>query len=219
MIKISLKSIDFEPAETLRNKKFDFNDANFWFLKGYNHSHGSVHEEESAIDSYRQAINIDPFHIDSIHNLACVYEGQERFQLAIKWFSIALELKSMDQDLKDAYYGMALSYFKSGNAGSAVFPLDMAVKLLAEEIEQDRQSCIRNHGNFMKKKWFDYFYFRYLRALSHRVLGNHLESERDYAYIVEAFKEQEGRQICRNIFSMVIIPFEDNRRIILRLVD
>ena len=48
--------------------------------------------------------------------------------MAIKWFSIALELKSADQDLKDAYYGMALSYFKSGNAYCAVPPLDVAIK-------------------------------------------------------------------------------------------
>ena len=76
------------------------------------------------------------------------------------------------------------------------------------------------NGNvFRKKKWYDYFYFRYLRALSHRVLGNYRDSERDYTDIVESFKEQEGLQICRNIFSMVIIPFEDNRRRILRLVD
>lgn len=53
MVRISLKSIDFAPDETLRNKKFDFNDANFWFLKGYNHCHGTIIEEESAIDSYR----------------------------------------------------------------------------------------------------------------------------------------------------------------------
>lgn len=86
-------------------------------------------------------------------------------------------------------------------------------------MEQDKQLCLRNKDNVKKKKWFDYFYFRYLRSLCHRVLGNYQDSERDYTDIVEAFKEQEGRLICRNIFSMVIIPYEDNRRKILRLVD
>lgn len=138
MVKVALKSIDFSPGDTVRNKKFDFNDANFWFIKGYNHCHNGVNEEESAIDSYRQAIGIDPFHIQSIHNLACVYENQKRFKLAIKWFSIAIELKQVDQDLKNAYYGIALSYFKSGNASYSIAPLDTAIKQLDEQILHDK---------------------------------------------------------------------------------
>lgn len=76
MLKVALKSIDIAPDEFLRKKKFDFNDAQFWYLKGYAHAHATADEDESAIDSYRQAIGINPFHIESMHNLACVYEAQ-----------------------------------------------------------------------------------------------------------------------------------------------
>lgn len=119
----------------------------------------------------------------------------------------------------NAYYGIALSHFKSGDPLSALPALSTAISQLDEAMLLEMEECRRQNIDFKKKKWYAFFYFRYLRALCHRVLKNYEESERDYVNIIEAFKEQEGQQICRNIFAMIIIPFEENRRRILRLVD
>jgi len=235
MLRVALSSRDIAPEEALKSKKFDFNDAEFWFLKGYGHAHGGSDEQESAIDSYRQAIRKDPSHVQSMHNLACVYEAQRRFNLAIKWFTFAKGITQTTTELKpggpalrplrhlidylNAYYGIALSNFKSGNPGRAVPALDEAIKQLDDRrkasMEEQRQKSLP----FKKKPWYAFYYFRYLRALCHRVLGNFSGSERDYTGITDAFRVQEGKQICRNIFAMIIIPFEENRSRILQLVD
>lgn len=72
--KINIKCYDIPPNEKLRNMKLDFHKADFWYLKGYDHYHSINNELESAIDSYRQAIRLNPFLVDAMHNLACSYE-------------------------------------------------------------------------------------------------------------------------------------------------
>ena len=56
------------PDDKLRNTKFDFQDADFWFLKGFDHA--ELKEMDSAIDSYRQAIRLDSKHAGAMINLA-----------------------------------------------------------------------------------------------------------------------------------------------------
>lgn len=71
---IGMNCSDFKPDEILSKKKLDFNDPEFWFAKGYKHFHSANNEYESAIDSYRAAIRKKPLHVESMHNMACVYE-------------------------------------------------------------------------------------------------------------------------------------------------
>ena len=71
---INMQCHDVEPDAKVRNTKLDFHKSEFWFIKGFDHYHAkSGNEIESAVDSYRQAIRIQPFFIDAIHNLACSY--------------------------------------------------------------------------------------------------------------------------------------------------
>ena len=49
--KINKAPLIHTPEEKLRNQNFDFQDSNFWFLKGYDNS--ILYEMDSAIDSYR----------------------------------------------------------------------------------------------------------------------------------------------------------------------
>ena len=51
MNKINKKPFVAKPDDKLRNFKIDFQDSNFWYLKGYDH--GELNEMDSAIDSYR----------------------------------------------------------------------------------------------------------------------------------------------------------------------
>jgi hypothetical protein len=49
--KINKSPLSSIPDEKLRNQNLDFQDSNFWYLKG--HDHSVLNEMDSAIDSYR----------------------------------------------------------------------------------------------------------------------------------------------------------------------
>ena len=120
-----------KPNENLRNKKFDFDSEQFWFLKAYEHLKSrNIDELKSATDCFIQAIRINPLNVYAIHNLACVYEIQNRFQLAIKWFDIAIKLDPLNNELLDTYYSLGLAYYKAGFPEKAVEVLDIAISML-----------------------------------------------------------------------------------------
>jgi len=66
---------------------------------------------DSAIDSFRQAIRLNTKHAQSMVNIAAQYDLQQRFNVAIKWYKIAIKRQP---DLLDAYYGYALCQLKCG---------------------------------------------------------------------------------------------------------
>ncbi len=91
--------------------RFNFDDANFWYLKGFDHY--SKGELDSAVDSYRQAIRLNQRHFNSMMNLANCYENQQRFMKAVTWYEFAL---TVQPESDDAHYGIALCCFKDGDA-------------------------------------------------------------------------------------------------------
>ena len=62
------------PTEDHRKTRLNFQDADFWYLKGYDHARDF--EMDSAIDSYRQAIRLATSHSAAMINLAAQYELQ-----------------------------------------------------------------------------------------------------------------------------------------------
>jgi len=64
----------FEPDTKTKNTNWGFDDAEFWFLKGFDHS--ELGEMDGAIDSYRHAISLDQGHAEAMINLAAQYEAQ-----------------------------------------------------------------------------------------------------------------------------------------------
>ena len=56
-VKINKTPNNIDPDPKLKNMRFNFDDADFWYLKG--HSHYLKNELDSAIDSYRQAVRIN----------------------------------------------------------------------------------------------------------------------------------------------------------------
>lgn len=140
------------PDTKTRNQNWGFEDAEFWFLKGYDHA--ELGEMDGAIDSYRHAISLNQEHAEAMSNLAGQYEAQQRYAAAAKWYRIAI---AVSPDLLDAYYGYAVCQFKDGKALDAAEHLSIAIdKLGGAEIAKRSQ----RHK----------IYFRYLRSLCYRVL-------------------------------------------------
>ena len=125
-----------------------------------------------------------------MHNLGCAYEQQQRYNLSIKWFQMAIKF---NPELLDSYHGYALSQMCLNEPEPALEYLDRA-------IEQLKDIDIKNRIHF------DKFYFRYLRCLCYRMMGKFEKSKKDYGQIQVNFAIQEGKQICKQIFAMVIMP-------------
>ena len=81
----------------------DFNDSGFWFLKGYDDAVGE--EVEDAMDSYRKSIQLDVYNVDSMLNLSALYEMQQRYAVASRWYQLIIKI---DPEYLEAYYGYAL---------------------------------------------------------------------------------------------------------------
>lgn len=170
-----------------------------------------------------------------MHNLACVYESQQRCNLSVKWFTLALEIRPNDPKMRDSIYGIALSQFKLGCPEKAIGPLNKAIEQLARmnslNASEEKAKAEKEHEDKleageeseyvknMRKNFDKYHYFWYLRALCYRMLGNFEDAKRDYRNIMSAFQNQEGRRIASRIIAMIIMPLELNRKKVLRLVE
>ena len=163
-------------------------------------------ELDSAIDSYCQALRIQPVQADVMHNLACVYETQQRFELAIKWFDIAIQTDPENEKLLDSYYGAALCFLKNGEPLPAIEKLSQAIILLGGR-------------DIRERKMMHKYYFRYLRAICYRVSGEYKKAEADYVAVKKHFDIQEGTQYCHKIFAMIIMPNERDRRQLQKFVE
>jgi hypothetical protein len=53
----------------------------------------------------------------------------------------------------------------------------------------------------------------------YRVIGDFENSKKDYIDIIKAFEITEGKIISKNIFGMIMMPLEKNRKKLLKLVD
>ena len=66
---------------------------------------------------------------------------------------------------------------------------------------------------------FSKLYFRYLRALCNKALLKFYESQQDYCAINKAFEISEGKAFSRQIFAMVMMPLQANRKSQLRFIE
>lgn len=85
--------------------------------------------------------------------------------------------------LVDTYFGLALTYFKSGFPTKAIDILVIAISMLKGKEIQERSM-------------FGRYYFRYLRAICYRVVKDYQKSTEDYESLEKIFKIQEGKVIC-----------------------
>lgn len=199
--KVEIKPKLAVPSEDQRKTRLNFQDADFWYLKGYDH--GLEFEMDSAIDSYRQAIRLNTQHSEAMINLAAQYEIQQRYELATKWYKIAMVV---NPDQLDAFFGYALCKFKDGDCEDAIDHLTTAVDKL------DGKDVKTRPGMHL-------VYFRYLRSLCYRVQQDFKRSQKDYRDILRAFEIHEGAKFAKNIFAMILMPMETNRKKLLQYVE
>lgn len=74
VFKIGIMCKVIEPEHGTKNLKLNYQSSEFWFVKG--HDHSVKLQMNSAIDSYRQAIKLNPKCVEAMHNLGCLYESQ-----------------------------------------------------------------------------------------------------------------------------------------------
>ena len=123
-VKINKAPLSQTPDPKLKNMRFNFDDADFWYLKGYDHYMRS--ELDSAIDSYRQAVRLNPRHYHSMINLANCYEQQQSYAKAIIWYEFALWVQP---ESDDAHYGISLCCLKDGDPSRAFKHIEEAIKI------------------------------------------------------------------------------------------
>eukprot|EP00347_Sterkiella_histriomuscorum_P006255 403353470 len=188
-IKIEKSPIEIKPTQQLRNKRLDFQNPDFWFMKGFDHFK-EMHLE-SAIDSYRYAIR------------------KQRFQQAIKWYKYCLEVDSYRYE---AYLGLALCYLKEGNSEEALKNTEQGIKILKElqlQATSENKKELEDHLAFVK----------YLQAISLKHLRRYTESEKMYNLLLKFFNREEGNKIAKYIFGMILMPIEINRKKIMEYVE
>jgi hypothetical protein len=56
------------------------------------------------------------------------------------------------------------------------------------------------------------FHYKYLRAICYRISGKFKEASDDYMSINKVFAIEEGKKICSQIFAMIIMPNEEDRK-------
>lgn len=190
--------IEQRPDPKLKNRRFNFDDADFWYLKGFEHY--SRGELDSAVDSYRQAIRLNQRHYNSLLNLANCYEQQQCYQQAITWYEHALVVNPLSDD---AHYGIALCCVKDGEPARAQKHIEESLKLVTDA------------GELMNEK----IHLTYLKALCLKLLKHYRQSERTYVSLLRSFNREEGHKIAKYIFGMILMPLETNRKKIMQYVE
>lgn len=66
---------------------------------------------EKAMKQVKETIEINPYHFNSISNLACLYEMQKNYELACKWLEISNKIQPNNENI---CLGFALCYCKMG---------------------------------------------------------------------------------------------------------
>lgn len=105
-----LSVMQIEPENKKMKFQNVFQDAEFWFGKGY--AMQKIDGVEVALDYYIKGIRCNPSHFACVFNLACVYSILDRHCNALKWFNLAIKISP---NSADSYYGSALSSFKLKN--------------------------------------------------------------------------------------------------------
>lgn len=119
-------------------------DSDFWYYKGVVLNQKGRKWYDSALECYKQALELNKNHTPSIFNLACNYEKLEMYPEAKQEFKKAIEV---DAAWPDAHYGLALTCIKLKQYQEAVDAIINAVKYSGQSVTP---------------------HVLYLRALAHR---------------------------------------------------
>ena len=105
-------------------------------------SNAALQRYDAAIDSYRQAIKINPYYPDSYSNMGSALKGKGYLDAAIDSYKQALKIKP---DYAEAYYNMGISLHEKGNLDAAIESYEQALK-----IKPNYAECYSNLGVALK---------------------------------------------------------------------
>ena len=88
------------------------------------------HQEE--IESYKQAIEINPDYADAHYNLGYTYDELGKYKDAIESYKQAIRI---DPDYADAHYNLACSYSLLGDVNKALESLGRSIDLGFDDIK------------------------------------------------------------------------------------
>jgi len=98
--------------------------AEYWFYLGIAHADLGKHEE--SVESFKQAIRLDPDCKEAHHNLGIAYAKSGRYEEAIESLKQAIRLYP---DFAWAHYSLGSAYGKSGKYKEAIESYKQAIRL------------------------------------------------------------------------------------------
>ena len=101
-------------------------------------SNAALQRYDAAIDSYRQAIKINPYYPDSYSNMGSALKGKGYLDAAIDSYKQALKIKP---DYAEAYYNMGISLHEKDDLDAAIKSYKQALK-----IKPNYAECYSNLG-------------------------------------------------------------------------
>jgi len=105
----------------------------------------------NTIENYQAAVTSNPNSSEAYSNLGWGYYGQKKYDEAIKAFRQALSLES---NLTDAHYGLALTLKEAGATQDAVAEFETVTKLAPQDANTVRGQMLarlaRGHINRIK---------------------------------------------------------------------
>lgn len=84
----------------------------------------------NTIENYQAAVNANPNSAEAYSNLGWGYYGQRKYEDSIKAFRQAL---SLERNLTDAHYGLALAMKEAGAGQDAVTEFEAVIKLAPQD--------------------------------------------------------------------------------------
>ena len=105
-------------------------------------SNAALQRYDAAIDSYRQAIKINPYYPDSYSNMGSALKGKGYLDAAIDSYKQALKIKP---DYAEAYYNMGISLHEKDDLDAAIKSYKQALK-----IKPNYAECYSNLGVALK---------------------------------------------------------------------
>ena len=116
-------------------------DVGFYFNRGNDHSNSGKYEE--AIESYKQAIKLNPDDAYAHTRLGVAYYKSGKYQEAIKSYKRAIRL---DPDYRDAHHNLGVAYDELGRYKEAIESYKQAIR-----IDPDYADVHNNLGNAYSK--------------------------------------------------------------------
>ena len=101
-------------------------------------SNAALQRYDAAIDSYRQAIKINPYYPDSYSNMGSALKGKGYLDAAIDNYKQAFKIKP---DYAEAYYNMGISLHEKDDLDAAIKSYKQALK-----IKPNYAECYSNLG-------------------------------------------------------------------------